>query len=115
MEINSKIEEQGVYKGFEYEVKATSLGVRCGYVKLPIKLDAAQLERIECHGGINYITDNVIGFDCFHVGDTLDESILSKELLAKLRTPFWEGKKWTTEDVRLECYHIIDQLQGLIK
>jgi len=96
--------EDGEYRGYEYIVVKTSMGHRCGYVKVtkghpwhgkdwenvsPINGD----EWLDVHGGLTFAEADVpcdaegpdtgwwIGFDCAHSGDAKDESIMSDEYL----------------------------------
>lgn len=64
---------QWVYLTYPCRVLRGPAGALCGYVALPPGhpwLDG-DYESIDCtvHGGLTYMHDNVVGFDCSHAGD----------------------------------------------
>lgn len=73
------------YKGYVCIVFALNSGYRCGYVLIPETHQLYTKEHIdlECHGGITFNKvfeggEHVIGFDCAHLGDSPDISIMSE-------------------------------------
>lgn len=79
------IEKEWEYKGYEcivtYALNAYCTGFRCGYVVLKDK-EYVEDDLIGCHGGVTWhgyhdrLGKTVIGFDCAHYGDTLDNCTL---------------------------------------
>ena len=69
--------------GYEAEVIATKMGHRCGYVTVPEDhphygkgyddIDA------DVHGGLTFANKGTFGFDCAHLDDGKDVSIMSDE------------------------------------
>lgn len=123
IELEPDIEEVGYRHGFKYEIVAMrDMGHRCGYITLPDDMKNMQFyqtDLVDAHGGITYQEDNVIGFDCAHHGDEKDFSIMDASS-RKWYEDFYKiigyqnkGKVWTQEDVRKECFNIIDQLLQL--
>ena len=113
-----EILESNEYKGFDFKI--VSYGTHpCCYVAirkdLPIyKLDYCneKLENIDCHGGLTF-SDFVdfgdgkqwyIGWDYNHLGDY--SGIYINEILFNHD----DCKKWTVEEMRLECLFVIEQL-----
>jgi len=53
------VEGGGVYKGYEYLVTLTSMGIRCGYVAISKKhplyaKEMGAVEELEVHGGVTF-------------------------------------------------------------
>lgn len=80
----NKIEKKWVTEaGYEAEVIATKMGHRCGYVTVPKDhphygkgyddIDA------DVHGGLTFANEGTFGFDCAHLDDAKDVSIMSDE------------------------------------
>ena len=117
--IDSVVEKSGTYKGLNYEIRAVNMGWRCGYVNLLERLKGyfsygETVNSLDVHGGITFIEDDCIGFDCAHITDEYDESIMSdkyKEFnISHPRIP-WKGA--TIKDVTFvekECKKLIRQL-----
>lgn len=133
------IEETGNYKGFPYLVIAYTAGHRCGYVGLDKDHPLYEVEYAEktedrdspeclfdVHGGLTFSShfDNQktpeidqslwwFGFDCAHLYDAKDPSIMSDEYLEienKYELSIPGGTIKTTEYVREECKSLIDQI-----
>lgn len=77
-----------------------------------LRYDDDKLDNIEVHGGFSYgdvanwITDDkqtkYLGWDYGHCDD-----------YALYSTRFWDGKKWTYEEILADVYGVIDQLVEL--
>lgn len=135
-----KDELLGFYEGHKFIVTLMRYGHRCGYVLVN---DHELFERIkewyknwndefdfDVHGGITFVESDPdnhhlpggdwIGFDCNHLGDTLDFTAVYNEFtdisdaefsLIVARFRFGKGGKIrSTEYVSAECRKLIDQL-----
>lgn len=114
--MNAIIEKKDIYKGLTYIIKATDGGWRCGYVEVPEEIKGSPiLQSLNVHGGITYEDDTLIGFDCHHDCDAVDESIMSEDykmMHQKIYGGFWkqEGIVRDTDYVEDQCKYIIDQI-----
>ena len=108
-EIKDLIEQEGnnkkfTYKGYECEIKRIpGMGHLCGYVKLKQSIAHSFIDDIECHGGITFNENGVIGFDCAHLMD----------LIPLMPSEFYAIKRGTYRDMEYcqnECKSIVDQL-----
>lgn len=107
--VTGKLEHSFSYREIECYVVLRSYGkgaeavkYRCGYIALPVTTAYFDTDEIMCHDTITYSSsyspDSVpqdnskyyIGFDCAHLGDTID--------------------CWTIERVRMELRHIVNQI-----
>lgn len=62
-------------EGYECSVVKTSLGHRCGYVKVPSSHPTTEIDSYDdvpvlVHGGLTYGANGKWGFDCAHSEDT---------------------------------------------
>lgn len=116
-----EILDEGIYKGFHYAI--VSYGTNpCAYVEIPggHKLydvrNKNELDNIDCHGGITYVSKiglikpsnknhrdgHWIGWDYAHFGDYT---------YLPANFEIWnEGKKWTTKEIFEEVKDVIEQL-----
>lgn len=96
-EIRSKIEIEATYKGYDYVVLGHSTGHRCGYVRIPSghpwygkNYDEIQ---VYVHGGLTYSgfknellpSGYWVGFDCRHLNDSIDLSLIDPTDITNLR------------------------------
>lgn len=110
------------YKGFGYEVVLYETGHRCGYITVPEKYsDVVAGEyyngNLYVHGGITYQEDNVIGFDCIHAGDSVDQAA-AYEVFGNPGLFTYsdrDGHVWKKEEVEAECKSAIDQIINIHK
>ena len=133
MEINKFgiVEKQFEYRGHDCLVVFTHLGVRNGYVSVPMDKDFTDYYYIDCHGGINFSgelspdfspkTKFYIGFDCGHCGDDRDfdtayrYGLIDAELRDRRKQDFphpMYGVVASLGHVESECKWIVDQLEG---
>jgi len=108
--------DTGTYKGYQYLIK--SLGTHpTAYVKIPdthpyYEADIFDCADIECHFGLTYAAGHLytpdekldgwwLGWDYAHCTDYAGY-YADDEYLGHL-------KKWTTEEIKQECYRVIDQ------
>ena len=106
----------GSYEDYEFYIY-NHCGYPTAYVKLPQNhplysktTNDYELEEIDVHGGISYSNDTLgrhpkgwyIGWDYAHMGDYRTCRI------AMLNAP---GKKYTTEEIIVDCQSVIDQLK----
>ena len=95
----SKIEKIWISKeGFECWVVMTSMGHRCGYVRvskdnLTNELNSYDDVPVSIHGGLTYGNNGVWGFDCAHLMDT--------------------PEIWTKEAVKEEVNKLSEQLSRI--
>jgi len=85
-------------EGFECWIIKTTMGHRCGYVKvdknnLTNYIDSYNDVPVEVHGGLTYGGNGEWGFDCAHYGDTSDY--------------------WTLEKVKKEVENLSNQLSKI--
>ena len=89
------IEHTFKHCGYKCEVLATEMGHRCGYVTVP-KTHPAYGEDyddldIECHGGLTYANKGKFGFDCAHLGDGKDITLMNEATIKTYTSsPFWK-------------------------
>ena len=107
---------KGNYKGFDYYILAMGNSHPCAYVDVvntSLKYIPYRDIDVRCHGGLTYSEEHLstvenegwfIGWDYAHYGDFIgcdmdyNDGILS------------EGKKWSTEEICLECRDVINQI-----
>lgn len=131
-------ELEWIHNGIQCVIFAISFGHRCGYVKVPVgnkyhNKSYNEIEDIEIHGGLTYSEpylveepvkedDWWIGFDCAHLNDIKDPSIMSEEfvgifidilnLVDVMFSPeIKESKMWTLEMVKAETERLADQIK----
>ena len=104
--------------GYPAKVVAHPMGHRCGYVTVPEDHPCYGKGyddvNVDVHGGLTYASKGTFGFDCAHIEDIKDESIMSpeykmvftRELLGELT---WEGATLKTLEF---C---VDECEGLAK
>lgn len=108
------------YKGLDYYI--LDLGTHpCAYVEVAdTKINNIDYPNIdlECHGGLTYSASRLIGIDKIgwyigwdysHYGDYLGYERLFPELLPS------GGKRWTTEEIILECKSVISEIEKRYK
>lgn len=124
------VEKQFEYRGHDCLVVFTHLGVRNGYVSVPMDKDFTDYSYIDCHGGINFSGELspdfspkakfYIGFDCGHCGDDRDfdtaykYGLIDAELRDRRKQDFphpMYGVVASLEHVESECKWIVDQLE----
>ena len=107
--------------GYEAEVVAHPAGHRCGYVTVPAGHPCGGKGYndidVEVHGGLTYGNGATFGFDCAHLYDRRDESIMSDEF-KKVYAEFpylteEEGEVRTLEYCIAECERLAAQLKEL--
>lgn len=112
------------YKGYTCIVFAMNSGHRCGYVVIPETHPLYKNEHIdvECHCGITFNKifegeEHVIGFDCAHIGDLPDVSIMNEahfkmhQMMNQYFNVPEEGATVKTKEFVFEnCKGIVDQL-----
>jgi hypothetical protein len=85
------------------------LGWYCGYVKVPKgcpygKNDNYDAVPIECHGGLTYAREGIIGFDCAHYDDAENPKDLNyvtqecKNIINQLIQLKSKGYPWVSEN-----------------
>jgi len=107
--------------GYPAKVIAQPMGHRCGYVTVPEGHPhygkGYDDVRADVHGGLTYAHEGTFGFDCAHIEDIKDESIMSdeykmvfsRELLGRIT---WEGATLKTlEFCVAECESLAKQLK----
>lgn len=111
----------GIYHRFQYVIKNIKGSHPCGYVNVSAcecdldlpqdcEYDTEKWEWVDCHGGITYSDHGLhpfaggywIGWDYAHLYDWCGLCCIG-------------GLKYTTEDVILECYSVIRQIEARIK
>ena len=117
----SNVLYKGKYKGFKYFI--ISYGTHpCAYVEIPKnhpyygKCYDEITDDVAVHGGFTYSADGllllentwILGWDYAHYGDYYCFSNGLKHL-----NHFKDEKRWTTEEIREECRHVIDQLDNI--
>lgn len=121
MTSKSKIEKQWTTSaGYEAEVLATEMGHRCGYVTVPKGhpcegKDYTDLD-VHVHGGLTYSNGPQFGFDCAHLYDAKDPSLMSDEFrkIHEMWPRFDEGGTVKTlEFCVAECEKLAAQLKEL--
>lgn len=113
---------KGESQGYEWEVTRNHSGYRCGYVRIPQGhpwhgKDDDEIAP-DVHGGITFAAADThcgkggaddawwLGFDCAHYGDAPDPALTDHTHL----WPHYEGETVkTTEYVKAECLHLIEQ------
>lgn len=128
----------GVHAGYQWTVTRTSMGFRCGYVRVPAghpwhgktvnQLSLLPKHYPMAHGGINFSDADKdcgggpddgwwIGFDCQHVGDLPDLEIADQHYKEYARLIFgghYEGK-WSVKDqayVETWCRRLCEQAKA---
>ena len=127
-----KFAKEFTYKGINAFVINIPMGHRCGYIEVPKdnKFFGKRYDDIDIdiHGGFTYSESYLlnkkdswfIGFDCAHLYDLKDESIMGekeKEFF-KDREIFYQhenGILWTEEMVVKELMGAIDSLASYLK
>ena len=107
--------------GYEAEVVAHPVGHRCGYVTVPAGHPCEDKHYddvdVRVHGGLTYSIGAKFGFDCAHLYDKRDESIMSEEYKKVYAAfPFLteeEGEVRTLEYCIVECERLAAQLKEL--
>ena len=107
---------EGEYKGFDFYV--LNLGTHpCAYIDVSETELAGKYYddiNIDCHCGITYACETLatvdksgwfIGWDYAHIGDFVS------------RTTYFdiEGRRWTTEEIVVECKMVIDQICEILE
>lgn len=103
----------GVYRGIPFYV--LSLGTHpCAYVDIaPAGITGIDPNDIACHGGVTYVDERLItvehkgrfiGWDYCHCMD------YNGYLAARNEYAFGVWKKWTTQEMVVECKSVIDQI-----
>jgi len=126
--------------GLKCVVVALAVGHRCGYVGVPpshpaynVRYMDYPLHRIRVHGGLTYSQSEPdypiptkpqlwwLGFDCAHIGDGRDLSLMTEVCRAFWRT-FQEqivgtshsgNHVWSAEEVMEECVKLAKQLSHM--
>lgn len=131
MEYSSKRKRELLYreKFVNYEIFIMNLGTHpTAYIKVPEThpfygkdYNEVEIEDIEVHGGITYCDDHLfisdteevngwfIGWDYAHWEDFIGTDYMLPE---NLKT---NGKKWTIEEIIVECLIVIAQLRVVEK
>ena len=109
-----EIVETGYYRSLDYLIVSNG---RCptAYVIIPVGWrEIIDDDEIDCHGGITYFEDKLdvfpledgttsfIGWDYAHYGDY------------GVGCSPREGKKWTIEEIEIECKQVIDQILHIV-
>lgn len=127
MRENYRFAKEFTYKGINAFIINNSMGHRCGYIEVPrdSKFFGKRYDDIDIdiHGGFTYsepyLLDRIdswfIGFDCAHLYDLKDESIMGKKEkeFFEDREVFFQhgyGVLWTEEMVVNELMRAIDDL-----
>jgi hypothetical protein len=105
--------------GYEAEVIATEMGHRCGYVTVPEGHPhygkGYDDIHADVHGGLTYANKGTFGFDCAHLGDAKDVSIMSDEYkkIFRVWSELNEGESTikTLEFCVAECESLAKQLK----
>lgn len=118
----------GVHRGYEWEVTANRLGFRCGYVRVPKGHPwhglADEQPDVVVHGGLTYAKADWdcgerghngwwLGFDCGHVYDAPDpelQQMVGAYIDGGLQAD--DEVVRTTDFVRSECEHLIEQAEA---
>lgn len=126
--MNSLIEIESTYKGFDYFVILRSGGYRCAYVNVKntkyTYVDYMNLMNIDCHGGLTFSGSEVnghaandhdwwIGWDYAHYGDGYDfEAAKSKlgDTYSFYHNTSNYGHIYTAAEAEVECRNVIEQL-----
>lgn len=113
--VNVSVLDDDIHNGYHYVI--LSLGTHpCGYVEIPkshpyFGKDYDECYAIDCHGGLTYSSSYLrmgegkqldgwfIGWDYGHWGDYYGSADFMNS-----------GHKWTTEEIRQECFNVIEQL-----
>jgi hypothetical protein len=117
-----KIEKEWMTEaGYKAKVIAHPMGHRCGYVTVPETHPhwgkGYDDVRADVHGGLTYSDKGTFGFDCAHLEDIRDESIMSDEYRAVFTSDLldritWEGATLKTlEFCVAECESLAKQLK----
>ena len=107
--------------GYAAKVIAHPMGHRCGYVTVPEGHPhygkGYDDVRVDVHGGLTYADEGTFGFDCAHIDDAKDESIMSDEYKVVFNRDLldritWEGSTIKTlEFCVAECESLAKQLK----
>lgn len=111
------------YLKYDYKVISQPIGHRCGYVRIPktSKLYGKDychedMPDFNVHGGLTFsgklkeLKGHWIGFDCAHLMDARDPSIMSEEYKKIFKESMFEGAIRTEEYVIQECKNLIKQI-----
>ena len=106
--------KEGTYRGYPYRVKMGPMSIN-GYCELPeghpwndrvLEVD----DPSDVHGGITFQSENVIGFDTCHAGDSPHPDSSNGSILrAYASSLYGNGEPWEAEDVKMELFRLIDQ------
>ena len=107
--------------GYEAEIIAHPMGHRCGYVTVPTGHPCEGKDyndiNVSVHGGLTYGNGAMFGFDCAHLYDKRDESIMSdefKKIYGSFRYPTAEeGEVRTLEFCIEQCERLAAQLKEM--
>lgn len=135
---NSIVEKEFIHNGLECLIRLTSMGHRCGYVKVPedSKLAERVLESLPVHGGVTCIEHHHpetwettkglwVGFDCGHCFDKPDRVAVEAagmDFNGFDREVCFSGgdcfpftlRLWTLPMVEAEVKAMADQIAGLM-
>ena len=88
--------------GLQCRMKRNELfGTLCGYCKLP-KTYTGDPRDLRVHGGVTYVTDAEVGFDCGHAFDVMPRFKFTQDY----------GEYRTFEYVKEECAKLARQIKG---
>lgn len=88
------------YNNFKLRAVWNPAGWYCGYVDLPEGKTTRNINtnNLTVHGGVTFVNETTIGFDCAHIGD----AYLSHE-----------GRVWSAQDVVDELEYLARQIEAL--
>lgn len=113
------------YKGYRYLVLGMDIGHRCGYIQIPKghKFFDKHYDDVdvEVHGGLTFsgkiegCRGEWIGFDCAHMNDARDPSLMTEEYknLTLRFAALSSGSIKTKEYVEEECIKLIEQVKDV--
>lgn len=89
------------YNNFKLRAVWNHGGWYCGYVDLPEGKNTLNINTrdLMVHGGVSFVNETTIGFDCAHFGDAYEG-----------RT----GRVWTAQDVIDELENLARQIEALL-
>lgn len=101
------------YRGYTCKIVKSDLGHLCGYIRIPKSLyKVANLYDLEScirvHGGITYMSGNVIGFDCAHSNDYVPTSYYSMDVMSDIIHSFIMHIEYRNSD------YVINELKGIV-
>lgn len=84
------------YNNFKLRAVWNPAGWYCGYVDLPDGKTTTNIntDNLTVHGGVTFVNDTTIGFDCAHYNDT--------------------PNVWTIDTVMNELHHLAQQIDALL-